>query len=176
MRKLFTMAVAFLVVACGGTSPESLTASSQMASAKGGNSEWVLTTFEFLPGDVEIPADCIGETFEYVGTIYFNDHIVTSGSRLGTHENWEYWWDPGEWVSLTTGDKWLFKPGFNNHGVWWMDESGNLVAATNHEFIPLQNERTGQVIKNVIKQRIIVNALGEYKREFVFFGCIIVKP
>jgi len=28
----------------------------------------------------------------------------------------------------------------------------------------------------VIKQRIIVNALGEYKREFVFFGCIIVKP
>jgi hypothetical protein len=175
MRKLFTMAVAFLVVACGGTSTENLTVASQMASARGGNSEWVLTTWEVPPGALEIPADCIGETFEYVGTIYFNDHIVTSGSRLGTHDNWEIWWDPGVWVSLTTGDRWVFGPGFNNHGVWWTDESGNPTAQTNHEFIPLQNERTGQTIKNVIKQQITLNALGEYKREFFSFGCV-AKP
>ena len=77
MRNPITMAVGFLVVACGGTSTESLTASSQMASARGGNSEWVLTTVDVPPGDFVFPADCIGETFQYVGTLYFKDHYVT---------------------------------------------------------------------------------------------------
>ena len=45
------------------------------------------------------------------------------------------------------------------------------VAQTNHEFIPVQNERTGQVIRTELKVRIVLNALGEYKREFISFTC-----
>ena len=61
MRKLTSMLVSFLVVACGGTSPEALTASSQVASARGGNSAWVLTTVDVPPGDFVFPLNALGE-------------------------------------------------------------------------------------------------------------------
>ncbi len=87
------------------------------------------------------------------------------------HDNWEIWFDPAAFESLTTGDRWILSPGFNNHGVWWLDESGSMVAQTNHEFIPLRNERTGQVIRTDLEVRILLNALGEYKRDYYSFTC-----
>jgi hypothetical protein len=171
--------IPFLALGCGGSVADGATGAdargvSRALSAAGtdnGNGGWVLTSVTFGPGDFVFPLDCIGETGTFVGKIWLNDHLVSSSTSRGTHDNWEIWWDPQYIVSLTTGQTWSFGPGFNNHGVLWVDESGNLVAQANHEFIPLRNETTGQWIRTELKYRFLVNASGEAKVDFWSFTC-----
>lgn len=165
MRKRVLWVIPFLSLGCGGSVADSATRTDAL---DGG---WVLTSFTYGPGEFVFPLDCIGETGQFVGTMWFNDHYVYSNGSRGTHDNWEIWWDPARFVSLTTGQTWVFTAGFNNHGIWWLDESGTMVAQTSHEFIPVVNETTGQHIRTEFKVRILLNALGEYKVDSISFTC-----
>jgi len=157
-----------LLSSCGGENAGVTTRSDAV-------SERVLTVLTFAPGEFVFPLDCIGETFQFVGSVTFRDHLVDSGR--GLHDNWQASYDPESFTSLTTGDTWVFEPGFTNAGVWFVDEYLDPLpnAGNNHEFIPLLNTTTGQRIRWFLRLHFAMNAAGEIKREYLNFGCTHVR-
>ena len=178
MRKLFTVAVAFLVVACGGTGSTNATEvrSSQSAEASLATSDWVryeLATFE--PGQFVFPMDCIGQHFMFVGTIWIEDHLVPNERNSTTHENYRLYYDPPQFVSVETGDTWIMRPGMNNRGVIkWGDLSFTvLVSAEEHEKIPFENVETGERATEHLSWHFALTNTGETRFDRWEFFCTV---
>lgn len=166
-----SVVTAVLVSSCGGDTGGVTARRDALNVESNGKQEWVLTVEVWPPGVFDFPMDCLGETFEFVGTDQFEDHLIP-GPR-GLHDNFHLSYDPERFTSLTTGQTWVFAPGFTDTGVYFIGES-DFFAANLHETIPLVNSTTGQRVRWEVDFHFARNASGEIKREYFTFGCTLI--
>jgi hypothetical protein len=162
------------LISCGGESGGVTARQSALKSTSNGQEKWVQSEAVNGPGDFVFPMDCVnGEMFQYVGTVTFVDHCVPVPG--GVHDNWHIFYDPEEFTSLDTGQKWVFLPGASNSGVQLLEGPGcptsPFLTWDQVAHLPLRNTTTGQKIQFRLNVHVAINAAGEIKRDFFNFGC-----
>lgn len=168
---LFVAAVA--LISCGGES-SGVTARRSALKTSNGQEKWVQSEIVYAPGDFVFPMDCVnGEMFQYLGTVTALDHCVPVPG--GVHDNWHIFYDPEEFTSLDTGQKWVFLPGASNSGVQLLEGPecpvSPFLSWDQVAHLPLRNTTTGQKIQFRLNVHVAMNAAGEITRDFLYFGC-----
>ena len=173
MRRVVTLVVPVLLLACGGTVTEPAVKSEPSVAALSASSDVsVYRLYCVGPGEFTAYLDCIGQTMQFVGCVMVKDHYVSGiGRQDAGHLNYELWFDPAEFTSVDTGMTWAIQSGMNHRGVLKFAPDGTLLAANEHEVIPLENVETGERATTFMTWHFATTKTGHVRLDSYEFSC-----